>query len=146
MFQNKLFNFALIIIISIAMLGVVAIVGFQYIGKSSEAAAKPKVVSTEELAKSQFVVDKITTNLSGSSLIQIGISLQADSTKTVEELGFLKVQAKDTINQILHSTTHVDIQNDKGYQQIRDRIKEGINKHLQKGKVVDVYITEIVVQ
>lgn len=143
MFQNKLFNFALILIISIAMLGVVAIVGIQYV-RSSE--SKPAAPSAQELASRQYVVDKITTNLSGSSLIQIGITLQMDSTKAVEEAGLRKVQVKDTINQILHSTTHVDIQNDKGYKQLSTRIKDEINKYLQKGKVIDVYITDIVVQ
>jgi flagellar basal body-associated protein FliL len=145
MFRNKLFNIALIIIISIAMLGVVAIVGFQYVGKS-DGPNTVKAATAQELADRQFVVDKITTNLSGSNLIQIGITLQADSTKTVDELGYLKVQIKDSINQILHSTTHVDIQNDKGYQQLSAKIQEGVNKYLQKGKVVNVYITEIVVQ
>ncbi|GAX90532.1 flagellar basal body-associated FliL family protein [Effusibacillus lacus] len=144
MFQNKLFNFALILIISIAMLGVVAIVGINYLGKS-EAMAK-KVPSAKELAESQFAVEKLTTNLSGSSLVQIGITLQLDSTKGVEELELRKSQVKDTITQILHATTQVDLQKPDGIQKLKEQIKENINKYLQKGKVVDVYFPELVVQ
>lgn len=146
MFQNKLFNFALIMIISIAMLGVVAIVGFQYVGKSTEAAKTTAAPTAQKLAEGQFVVDKITTNLSGSSLIQLGITLQLNSPKAVEEIGLRKVQIKNTINEILHSTTAVDIQKDAGYKQLESKIMEGINKYMQTGKVVDVYVTDIVVQ
>jgi flagellar FliL protein len=146
MFQNKLFNFALIMIISIAMLGVVAIVGFQYFGKSSEAAKTAAAPTAEKLAESQFVVEKITTNLSGSSLIQLGVTLQMDSNKAVGEIGLRKVQVKNTINEILHSTTAIDIQKDAGYKQLEAKIIEGINKYMQHGKVVDVYVTDIVVQ
>lgn len=146
MFQNKLFNFALIIIISIAMLGIVAIVGFQYVGKASDAAKAPKALSADKLAESQFVVDKITTNLSGSSLIQLGITLQLDSKKAVDEITLRKVQVKDTINGILHSTTQIDIQKDGGYQQLEQRIIDGVNSYLQDGKVTQVYITDIVIQ
>lgn len=146
MFQNKLFNFALIMIISIALLGVVAIVGFQYFGKSSDAAKKPTAPTAAKLAESQYVVEKITTNLSGSSLIQLGITLQMDSTKAVDEIGLRKVQVKNTINEILHSTTAIDIQKDAGYKQLEAKIMEGINKYMQQGKVVDVYVTDIVVQ
>lgn len=146
MFQNKLFNFALIMIISIAMLGVVAIVGFQYVGKSAETAKTTAAPTAQKLAESQFVVDKITTNLSGSSLIQLGITLQLNSSKAVEEIGLRKVQIKNTINEILHSTTAVDIQKDAGYKQLEGKIIEGINKYMQTGKVVDVYVTDIVVQ
>ncbi|WP_018132553.1 flagellar basal body-associated FliL family protein [Effusibacillus pohliae] len=146
MFRNKLFNMALIIMVSIALLAVVALVGWQYLGDREAAAKAPKPPTAQELAERQFAVDKMTTNLSGSSLIQIGMTLQTDSRKTVEELGLRKLQVKDTINQILHSTTHVDIQNDRDYRQLRQKIKDGVNKYLQTGKVVDVYITDIVIQ
>lgn len=146
MFQNKLFNIALIIIISIAMLGAVAIVGFRYMESTTQAAKLNKPPTAEKLAQSQFVVDKITTNLSGSSLIQLGITLQVDSTKGVAELGLRKVQVKNTINEILHSTTQVDIEKDGGYRLLEAKIIEGINKYMQDGKVTAVYITDIVIQ
>lgn len=127
------------------MLGVVTLVGFQYLGKSA-AHAGPKVPTAQELADSQFVLEKMTTNLAGSSLIQLGVTLQLDSTKSKDELALRKTQVKDSVNKILHSTTQVDIQNDKEFQKLGNQIKDSINQFLQKGKVTNVYITDLVVQ
>ncbi|BCJ85269.1 flagellar basal body-associated FliL family protein [Effusibacillus dendaii] len=146
MFQNRLFNIALIIIISIAMLGVVAIVGLQYIGSAQNQPKAPKPVAADKLAATQFQVEKITTNLAGSSLIQIQVYLQVDGSKAMDELNLRKVQVKDTITQILHTTTHVDLQKTEGVQLLKQHIKDAVNQYLQNGKVIDVYIPDIVIQ
>lgn len=143
MFQNKLFNIGLIIMISISLLGVAAVVGFKYVTTTS---ATPKTPTADELAKGQFVVDKITTNLSGMSLIQVGFTVQADSDKTKAELDLRKSQVKDAINTILHKTTKVDLEKPEGLNLLKENVRKKIQSMLSHGQILDVYISDIVIQ
>jgi flagellar FliL protein len=145
MFRNKLLNIVLIMIIAVALLGIVGIVAYKTVIVPA-AGQEEDVPSAKELLESQFEVGKMTTNLAGDALIQATISIQGDSAEAKEELEQRKAQIKDIINTVLHTTTQADIEKPDGFQQLKVRLVEEMNKVMLEGKVTNIYISDIVVQ
>ncbi|MFD2171350.1 flagellar basal body-associated FliL family protein [Tumebacillus lipolyticus] len=144
MFRNKTLNIVLILIIAVALLGIVGIVAYKTF---LPAAGQEEVVpSAKELLDSQYEIGKMTTNLAGDALIQATIAIQSDSKAAMKEIEQRKAQIKDIINSTLHTTTQADIEKADGYQKLKVRLVEAMNKVMLEGKVTDVYISDIVVQ
>ncbi|MGZ4122599.1 MAG: flagellar basal body-associated FliL family protein [Tumebacillaceae bacterium] len=148
MFRNKAVNILLIVVLSLGLLGTVLFVAYKTVlgSSSSKEASAPKAMSSKELAAAQFDLGKITTNLSGDSLIQVSISIQGDDANVKKEIEERKAQVKDIINSILHTTAVADIQKADGYPKLKQRIVSELNKVMQEGKVTDAYLSDIVVQ
>lgn len=143
--KNKLFRTSILIMAMISLLGVVAIFAYTYLKKpanSTEASA----ISPQDLAATQFVLDKMTTNLQGANFVQISLVLQADSKKAKDELDLRKAQVQDVVNSILHNTTKVDLDQPDGQEKLKQAIMKQVNGLLTEGKVTNIYITEIIVQ
>lgn len=146
MFRNKMLNIVLILIIAVALLGIVGIVAYKTVIVPTAGHEEEKVPTAAELLESQFEIGKMTTNLAGDALIQATISVQGDSVDTMHELEERKAQIKDIINAVLHTTTQADIEKPEGYQELKVRLVQEMNKVMLEGKVTDIYISDIVVQ
>jgi flagellar protein FliL len=144
MFRNKTFNIALIIIVALALLGIVGVVAWKTV--LAPAGTEPQVPTAKELLDSQLDIGKMTTNLAGNGLIQATFSVQGDSANAKKELEERKLQVKDVINTVLHSTTQADVQKPDGLDKLKSRVVVELNKVMQDGKVTNLYISDIVVQ
>jgi flagellar FliL protein len=144
MFRNKFINIALILIIAIALLGVVGFVAYKmFVAPSS---TEPKIPTAKELVESQYEVGKMTTNLAGGGIIQATFSVQGEDKDVKKELEERKVQVKDIINSVLHTTTLADIQKPDGIERLKLKIIGEMNKVMLEGKVTNLYISDIVTQ
>jgi flagellar protein FliL len=143
--KNKPFRLTLIVSIVFILLAGIAFLSITYLNKSANA-NQASALSAKDLAATQYTLDKITTNLQGASFVQIGLTLQTDSKDARDELEQRKIQVKDAVNEILHTTTKVDLDKPDGHVKLKKEIMNRVNRFMTKGRVTDVYITEIVVQ
>ncbi|WP_027414603.1 flagellar basal body-associated FliL family protein [Aneurinibacillus terranovensis] len=150
MFKNKLLTIGLIIVISIALLGVVAIFLWQsYLKPASSNAAIPsqqQQISADEFQKVTFQTDEITTNLLSGEVILAQFGIQADSEKTKAELQKRTIQVTHIIVETLSSLTPDNIKGAKGMEKMETDIKNKLNEVLQDGKVDKVITTHKVIQ
>lgn len=95
----------------------------------------------------QFSVDKITTNLEGSSsIIQIQVTLQAPNAKVLAELTARLAQLDDTTISVLHNFSSQVLLAPNGRKLLKDQLMSRINSYLTTGKISAVYIQSLIVQ
>ncbi len=150
MFQNKLFNMALILLIAIALLGTVTFVLWQIYLKPSvvdEAAQKEeKPKSIDEILEMTVSTEEIVTNLYTGDFIQVQFNIQADSVEAKDELEKRMYQVNHTIIKTLSSMTPEDVSGSEGLSTLEASILNELNTILDQGRVVKVYTTKKVLQ
>jgi len=146
-FKNKLLNISLIIIISIAFLGVATYFLYQYIFPSKAALGDEfKEPSIEEILPLTVNVPKMNTNLGDSSVIVIEMTIQTDNQKAKDEADKRIFQIKDSINLYLKSLTSDNFSTEENINQFKEDLIIRLNSLLQEGKVVRIDITQLFVQ
>lgn len=149
MFQNRLFNMALILLIAITLLGTVSFVLWQTylkptVAEGSEEKEKPK--SVDEILALTVKTEEILTNLYSGDFIQVQFSLQVDNKKAKEELEKRLDQVNHLIIKTLSSMTPDDINGAEGLNTLEAHIMNDLNGILQEGHIVKVYTTKKVLQ
>jgi flagellar FliL protein len=142
-FKNKMVNLALIITLLLTLFA--GVITYFYMKKTANGNGTSGL-SAKDLAATQYTLDKMTTNLQGASFVQIALTLQTDSKDARDELEARKIQVKDAVNEILHITSKADLDKPDGHARLKKEVMDRVNKFMTKGKVTDVYITDIVVQ
>lgn len=148
MFQNKLFNMALIIIISITLIGAVTFVLWQYYfspdAKTAAAVGHEEVkpLTADEMVEYTVDSGKITTNLLTNNYIVIRFSITADGKKGKEELDKRMPQVNQIIIKTLAGLTPDDIKGTEGLNKLEAKVMNEISAILQDGKIVQVITTE----
>lgn len=155
----------LIALVVINMLVVLAVGFMVWKGKKQEE-AKPGIdqviqgeVKTTELEKqNQNEIGKVIpletfiVNLAGSKgrkVLKVNMELEVKSNtegdgNIVSEIDNRKAQIKDFIIIILSSKTYEEISTKEGKDFLRNEIKDNINTFLSKGKITNVYFTELI--
>ncbi|OPG15670.1 hypothetical protein B2M26_11490 [Ferroacidibacillus organovorans] len=133
-------SFILIPALAVVVLGGAAAYKFLF---SSKVHAPP---TAAQLQSWQYNVDKITTNLQGSSMIQIQLTLQALSTKVDTELTERNAQLDDVVIGVLHNLSASQIEAPGGRTYMKDLILKRVNAILTTGKITAVYIQNMIVQ
>lgn len=149
MFENKLMNMALIILIAISLLGSTAFVLYQYFLSDSAAATspdKPEKLTAEELMERTIQTKEFRTNLADGKYILIRFAFQLNTTKAKDELEKRNVQLESAIVSVLASTNSSDIEGEAGLIKLETILLNRVNEFLEKGKVVRVYITDKLLQ
>lgn len=148
MFKNKLLNISLIILISLAFLGVATYFLYQYIFPNGEekVVETTKEPSIDEILPLTVQVPKISTNLGDSSLIVIEMTLQTDNEKAKIEAEKRMYQIQDKINLYLVNLTRESFSSEEKINNFKADLMVRINSILQEGKVVKVDITQLYVQ
>ncbi|WCK52890.1 flagellar basal body-associated FliL family protein [Aneurinibacillus sp. Ricciae_BoGa-3] len=149
MFKNKLLTIALIIIIAIALLGVVALFLWQTYLKPQPDKAKAQSeqkISADEFQKVTVETDQIPTNLLTGEIVMAQFAMQADTTKTKDELDKRKLQITHIIIETLATLKPDDIKGAKGLTAVENDIKKQVNTILTDGQVVKVMTTHMVLQ
>jgi flagellar FliL protein len=125
----------------------VVVIGGAIAYKMVDAKPGPPVAPSGATLESwQYPVSEITTNLDGSSVIEITLTLQGDSTAAVSELNVRSAQVDDAIIGVLHRMSGSQVMARGGYTRLKDMIMRKINAFLHHGKVIAVDIDSIIVQ
>ena len=141
---------------------VVAFVGFMiWKGRKIEE-AKPgieKVIEGEnatqvvEGTKSSDEVGKVIpletfiVNLAGSKgrkVLKVNMELEIKGQEVIQEIENRKAQIRDFIIIILSSKSYDEVSAKEGKDALRNEIKDNINSFLSKGKIINVYFTELI--
>ncbi|GAB7388225.1 flagellar basal body-associated protein FliL [Bacillaceae bacterium] len=149
MFRHKLFNIALIIMISLSLLVTVTFFLWQMFMKSSLTPAEaknPNALSAEEILERSVETEEILTNLYGDGYIKVKFRITGDSPETKEELEKRMFQVNHIIIKTLSSLTKDDIKGAKGLAAMEMKIKNEINRVMQNGKIVQVITVDRIFQ
>ncbi|GAB1529140.1 MULTISPECIES: flagellar basal body-associated FliL family protein [Brevibacillus] len=147
MFQNRLFNMALIIIIAISLLGVISFVLWQtYLSPAAQTASteeqEVKPLTAEEMKEFSVDTGEITTNLLTNNYMIVRFSITADSTAAKTELEQRLPQVNQVIIKTLAGLTPEDIKGTEGVNKLEAKIMNEISSLMQEGKIVQVVTTK----
>ncbi|RSL33175.1 flagellar basal body-associated protein FliL [Salibacterium salarium] len=143
MFKNRLVNIMLIIIISITLIGVVALVLFNYFSSSTEAGSDPTI---DEIIENSWETEEITTNLNGGQLFRGRFRIHVDSDEGASELEKRDFQVNNIIIHELAGMSANDIQTQDGINELETTLRSDIDEILDNGEVIRVYTTERMIQ
>ncbi|MBY0088780.1 flagellar basal body-associated FliL family protein [Brevibacillus sp. M2.1A] len=147
MFQNRLFNMALIIIIAISLLGVISFVLWQtYLSPAAQTATteeqEVKPLTAEEMKEFSVDTGEITTNLLTNNYMIVRFSITADSSAAKTELEQRLPQVNQVIIKTLAGLTPEDIKGTEGVNKLEAKIMNEISSLMQEGKIVQVVTTK----
>ncbi|KZE53114.1 flagellar basal body protein FliL [Brevibacillus parabrevis] len=147
MFQNRLFNMALIIIIAISLLGVISFVLWQtYLSPAAQTAGteqtEMKPLSAKEMKEYSVDTGEITTNLLTNNYMIVRFSITADSSDAKAELEQRLPQVNQVIIKTLAGLTPEDIKGTEGVNKLEAKIMNEISSLMQEGKIVQVVTTK----
>lgn len=151
MLENKLLNIILIVVIATALLAIGGILAYMLLfdGKAdpnTPPAEVEKSFTGTEIQELSIITEKITTNLADRRMIIISLSFLPENKKAKEELEQRTIQLKDIIITTLHGQTREDFESLEGLEAFKELILEQINAVMEKGKIVDVYYVEKIIQ
>lgn len=143
----NLFQKSIIIIVSIALLGVGSFTVWHML-KTEPSSQKEsgKVASAAELVERTVETEVITTNLDGGGMIKIRFAIEADSPETKETLEKTRFQTQSIIIKILSQLNQEKLAGEKGLQLVENAIQEKLNNSLEGEKIVKVYTTDRIIQ
>jgi flagellar protein FliL len=139
--KNKLLTITLILLVTITLVGVLALV---VLLKFNDDETKEPTI--DEVIEASVDVPELTTNLLSGDYIKISFKVQTDGKKAKEELEKRDFQVKNIIIEELSELKSDELQGKEGKQQLETTIKDKANSLMQEGKVERVYITSYIIQ
>ncbi|WP_026692482.1 flagellar basal body-associated protein FliL [Peribacillus kribbensis] len=141
--KNKLVSIMLIVLLSIALVGGIALVVVMKFTGNDKAHAQPNI---DQIVKASSDIPEITTNLASGDFIRIAFTIQTDSKDAKEELDKRNFQVKNIIITQLSEMKADDLKGKNGKEKLEELLKSQINQVMQDGKIVKVYITSSILQ
>ncbi|TYR77519.1 flagellar basal body-associated protein FliL [Rossellomorea vietnamensis] len=139
--KNKLLTITLILLVTITLVGVLALV---VLLKFNDDETKEPTI--DEVIEASVDVPELTTNLLSGDYIRISFKVQTDGKKAKEEFEKRDFQVKNIIIEELSELKSDELQGKEGKQQLETTIKEKANSLMLEGKVQRVYITSYIIQ
>jgi flagellar protein FliL len=140
--KNKFLTIMLILLVTITLVGVIALVVILKFSDGEET----KEPSIEEVIEASVDIPEITTNLLSNDFIRISFKVQTDSKKAKEELEKRDFQVNNIIIEELSEMKSEELQGKKGKELIEGKVKDKVNSLMQEGMVEKVYITSMMIQ
>ncbi|MBG9656831.1 flagellar basal body-associated protein FliL [Cytobacillus firmus] len=140
--NNKLLMIMLMMLVAITLVGAIALVIVMKF-TDDDGTTEPNI---DEVLEASVDIPQVTANLASDDYIRISFKIQTDSKKAKEELQKRDFQVKNLIIQELSDMKAEDIQGKEGQIKLQDELKNKINGLMQEGKIVQVYITESLLQ
>lgn len=140
--NNKLLTIMLIILVSITLIGVVAVVVVTQLNKGTAA----EVQNIDDIVESSVDIEEITTNIAGDNYIKIALKIQTTSKDSAEELKKRDFQVKSILIEQLSEMSKKDLEGTKGKEMLASTLKTKINELMQEGEVQQVYFTSYIIQ
>jgi flagellar protein FliL len=100
----------------------------------------------EEIGK-VIPLETFIVNLAGAKgrkVLKVNMELEVKGSEIVAEIDNRKAQIRDFIIIILSSKTYDEVSTKEGKDALRNEIKDNINTFLSKGKISNVYFTELI--
>jgi len=140
---NGLRNVLLIVlglfVLMIMTTGVAYIVATNIAGNNSkQAESSPKEQVT-------YNAGEFLTNLSDKGYIKLSMVFLLNDKHCEKEVQSKDSEIRDKVFTILRSKTHDSVKDSNGMEELRVEIKESLNQLLNGGRIVDVYFTDIIV-
>lgn len=133
----------LIIIITLTLLGVVAIVLVNYFTKEEDPNREQTI---EEIVALSFDTPELTTNLMSNDFAKIQFRIQVDNKKAFEEVQMRDFQIENIIIREMANLKASDLAGSEGIENLEQQLKFKINELMQEGMVVEVYVRRLIVQ
>ncbi|MGO1100608.1 flagellar basal body-associated protein FliL [Priestia megaterium] len=143
MFKNKLISKMIIIMLSLTLIGSIAVIVTL---KYTEQASTEKGPSIDDVIKASVDVTDIKTNLKSNNYISISFKIQMDSKKAAGELQKRDFQVRDIIIKRLSDMSAQDFEGTKGLSTLETDIAKQIDQLMENGHVVKIYTTSKVLQ
>lgn len=113
---------------------------------AGEAHAQKEEAATEGLKAPVVPLETFIVNLAGSKgrrILRVDLELEVADSKVVAEVEQRKAQIRDIIIIMLSGRTYDQISAKEGKNELRDDIKGTLNAFLTKGKVSNVFFTNL---
>lgn len=143
MFKNKLISKMIIILLSLTLIGSIAVIVTL---KYTEQASTKKGPSIDDVIKASVDVTDIKTNLKSNNYISISFKIQMDSKKAAAELQKRDFQVRDIIIKRLSDMSAQDFEGTQGLSTLETDIAKQIDQLMENGHVVKIYTTSKVLQ
>ncbi|WP_416150943.1 flagellar basal body-associated protein FliL [Salipaludibacillus sp. HK11] len=143
MFQNRLINIMLIILVALTLVGVLALVLYTQVFQDSDPEGEPTI---DQVLERSVETDEITTNLLSNHIIRSQFVIQLENDNAKDEFEKRSFQIENIIIQELSDMSASDFQGSEGIQQLEDRIRNEINQLMEDGDVIQVYMNQRVIQ
>lgn len=142
--KNKMLTITLIILVTITLLGVVALaLIWQFNKKDDTTETEPSI---DQIIEASVDIPEITTNLASKQFIRISLKIQTDSIEAAEELQKREFQVKNIAIQELSEITATDLEGKVGKQAFQESLKSLVNPLMQTGEIEQVYIVSYIIQ
>jgi flagellar FliL protein len=159
-FKNKVFVMVIGMLIAITLILAAAFFLWTMMGKSesSDAGAKAqasaekvkpaKQPTAAEVKENTVVVKDILTNLANNSrFIKVTFAFEMENKKAKAEFeNLLDSKVKGTIIKTLSDMTPEQVSGSKGYDNLSSALMNSLNPYLQEGKIVQIWVTDVVLQ
>ncbi|MFB5660557.1 flagellar basal body-associated protein FliL [Alteribacillus sp. HJP-4] len=142
MFQNRLVNVMVIILVSFTLIGVVALVLFNYF-ETPEAGADPSI---DKIIENSWQTEEITTNLNGDEIVRASFQIHTDTKSAKNELEKRDFQMNNLIIRHLAGLSAAELQSQKGIDEMESELRNKMNEMMDEGKIVRVYTTQRMIQ
>ncbi len=159
MFQNKLLQLLIVILIAITLILGAFFILWEYMDNkavpadpNAQAARSVDSVKAEKLSAKEkreltVEINDILTNLKdGDSLIKISFAFELENKKTKEEFEQQDFVVKSIVIQTLADMTPEQVRGSKGYDNLTAQLMNKINPILTEGKLKQIHITNVLLQ
>ncbi|MEG0472941.1 MAG: flagellar basal body-associated protein FliL [Solibacillus sp.] len=139
--NNKLLTIMLIILVTITLVGVIAVVLVTQLNKGPES-SEPTI---DEIAVTLVDIPELTTNLADGSFVRMQLKIQTTSEKSAAELLKRDFQVNNILIQELSEMDVEALEGKQGKVTFQNTIKSQINELMQEGEVQQVYFTSYII-
>jgi len=94
--------------------------------------------------KSRGLEDEYLTDLAGGGYIKIKVKVETQDKELQEELSLRQKEIRSTILSIIRDKTREELSKPEGIEELRRSLNQQLNKMLNGGEDLKVFITEIV--
>ncbi len=147
--KKKKGKFLIIIIALVVLLGGAAGAYFLFLNKPKEGQKVETSSKTHEVAGVNFSLEPFVVNLvdaGGTKYLKVSIQIELSDAKLMEKAKNRTPQLRDAIITLLTSKTSDELITAEGKILIKDEIKQRANQILGEGTVLNVYLTDFVMQ
>ena len=149
------------VLIALVVINMLVVLGVGYMVWKSRQTAPSTIDQVVDGAHKTDAIEKTTpdeigkvipletfiVNLAGAKgrkVLKVNMELEVKGSEIVTEIDNRKAQIRDFIIIILSSKTYDEVSTKEGKDALRNEIKDNINTFLSKGKISNVYFTELI--
>lgn len=133
----------LIIIISLTLIGVVAIVLVNYFKAENNSNGEPTIQKIVELS---YDTPELTIKLQSNDFVKLQLKFIVDNKDALEEIQMRDFQIENIVLREMSNMKASDLEGSDGIDNLENRLKLKINELMQEGMVVQVYVRRMIVQ